>query len=121
MHLHRHARPEAERVEEGDDLGIGGAWHRDHRGVTWLERVERRHERELGRLLGRDRETVRAGLGPVERDEDPVLDLLGHLVLEAGGEPVGLVPGVAEHVGEEALDDAVAAHRRERAPAGRRR
>ena len=50
--------------------------------------------------------------GPVERDEEPVLDLLGQLVLEVGGEPVGLVPGVAEHVGEEPLDDAVAADRR---------
>ena len=60
---------------------------------------------------------MRARLGPVERDEDAVLDLLGDLVLEAGGEPVGLVPGVAEHVGEEPLDDAVPADRRQRAPA----
>jgi len=33
------------------------------------------------------------------------------LVLEPGREPVGLVPGVAEHVGKEALDDAVPADR----------
>ena len=30
-------------------------------------------------------------------------------MLERGGQAVGFVPGVAEHVGEEALDDAVAA------------
>ena len=55
--------------------------------------------------------------GRCERDEQAVLDLLGQLVLEAGREPVGLVPGVAEHVGEEALDDAVPADRRERGAA----
>ena len=59
-------------------------------------------------------------VGPVERDEQPVLDLLRQLVLEAGGEAVGLVPGVAEHVGEEALDDAVPADRGDRRPGGRR-
>jgi len=42
-------------------------------------------------------------------------------VLEAGGEPVGFVPGVAEHVGEEALDDAVPADRGDRGPAPDRR
>ena len=68
----------------------------------------------IGKPCGHD-------LGPVERDEEPVLDLLRQLVLERGGQAVGLVPGVAEHVGEEALDDAVAADRRDRgAPAGRR-
>ena len=48
----------------------------------------------------------------MQRHEDPVLDLLGQVVLERAGQAVGLVPGVAEHVGEEALDDAVAADRR---------
>ena len=116
-----HAGPEPERAEELDDLGIGGAWHGDHRRVAWLERVERRHLRHLGRLLGRDREAVRARGRAVERDEQPVLDLLGQLVLEVGGEPVGLVPGVAEHVGEEALDDAVPADRGDRQAAARDR
>ena len=93
--------------------------HRDDRDVARLERVERRHLREIRGLLGRDREAVRAGRGPVEGDEEPVLDLLGQLVLERGGQAVGLVPGVAEHVGEEALDDAVAADGGDRgAPAG---
>ena len=45
----------------------------------------------------------------VERDEEAVLDLLRQLVLERGGEAVGLVPGVAEHVGQEPLDDPVPA------------
>ena len=59
--------------------------------------------------------------GPVERHEQPVLDLLGQLVLEVGGEAVGLVPGVAEHVGEEALDDPVPADRGDGEPAARDR
>ena len=43
----------------------------------------------------------------------------GRSCSKLAGQPVGLVPGVAEHVGQEALDDAVAAdggHRRP--PAG---
>ena len=64
---------------------------------------------------------MRAGVGPVERDEQPVLDLVGQVVLEGGGQAVGLVPGVAEHVGEEALDDAVPADGRDRPGGGRRR
>ena len=52
---------------------------------------------------------VRAGGGPVEGGEEPVLDLLGQLVLEGRRQPVGLRPAVAEHVGQETLDDAVAA------------
>ena len=103
-----------------DDLGIGGAWHGDHRRVAWLERVERRHLRHLGGLLGRDREAVRARGRAVERHEQPVLDLLGQLVLEVGGEAVGLVPGVAEHVGEEPLDDPVPADGRDGELAARR-
>ena len=59
--------------------------------------------------------------GPVEGLEDAVLDLLGQVVLEGAGQPVGLVPGVAEHVGQEALDDAVPPDGRDRgdAAAGR--
>ena len=49
------------------------------------------------------------GARAVEGDEEPVLDFLGQLVLERRGQPVGFVPRVAEHVGQEALDDAVAA------------
>ena len=108
-HLDAHAGAQAERVEERDDLGIGGSGHRDDRDVAGLERVERRHLGELAGLGLGDREPVRAGLGPVERDEQAVLDLLGQLVLERGREPVGLVPGVTEQVGEEPLDDAVPA------------
>ena len=66
-------------------------------------------EGHLGGLGRRDREAVRAGRGAVQGHEEAVLDLLGQVVLEAPGQPVGLVPGVAEHVGQEALDDAVAA------------
>ena len=40
---------------------------------------------------------------PVERDEDAGFDLLGQLVLERGGQSIGFVPRVAEHVGEEAV------------------
>src|SRR5207248_10504636 len=97
LHLDAHAGAQPERAEERNDLGIGGAWHRDHRGVTWLERVQRRHERKLRRLLRGNRESVRARLGPGQRDEEPILDLLGDLVLEARRQPVGLVPGVTEH------------------------
>ena len=46
----------------------------------------------------------------VEGHEEAVLDLLGELVLEGPGQAVSLVPRVAQHVGEEALDDAVPAH-----------
>ena len=68
-----------------------------------------------------DGEAVGARRRAVEGHEQPVLHLLGQVVLERGGQAVGLVPGVAEHVGQEALDDAVAAdggHRRR--PARRR-
>ena len=74
---------------------------------TLVELVSRMDE------LG-DREAVRTVRGPVERDEKPVLDLVGDVVLEPHGEAVGLVPRVAEHVGEEPLDDAVAADRADR-------
>ena len=47
----------------------------------------------------------------MQRHEEALEHLVGQLVLEPDGELVGLVPGVAEHVGEEALDDAVAADR----------
>ena len=69
----------------------------------------------------RDGEAVRAGGRPVEGDEDPVLDLLGQVVLERAGQPVGLVPRVAEHVGQEPLDDPVAADGGDGDDAGRRR
>jgi hypothetical protein len=45
---------------------------------------------------------------------------LGQVVLEGGREAVGLVPRVAEQVGEEALDDAVAPDRADGRPAARR-
>ena len=47
-------------------------------------------------------------VGPVQRHVEALGDLVGQVVLERHGQLVGLVPGVAEHVGEEALDDAVA-------------
>ena len=47
-------------------------------------------------------------VGPVQGHVEPLGDLVGQVVLERHGQLVGLVPGVAEHVGEEALDDAVA-------------
>ena len=68
-----------------------------------------------------DREAVRAGVGLVQRHEEPLEHLVGELVLEADGQLVGLVPGVAEHVGEEALDDAVAADGGDRGLLARRR
>jgi hypothetical protein len=52
---------------------------------------------------------VRTGGGAVEGDEQPVLDLLRKVVLEGAGEAIGLVPGIAEHVRQEALDDAMPA------------
>src|SRR6478609_1392234 len=59
--LYQYAGTKSEGAEELDDLGIGGAWHGDHRRVARLERVERRHVRHVGGFLGRDREAVRAG------------------------------------------------------------
>ena len=66
---------------------------------------------QLAVLRGRDREAVGAGGRAVEGDVEALEHLVGQLVLEPDGELVGLVPLVAEHVGEEALDDAVAADR----------
>ena len=116
-HLDAHARAQAEGVEEGDHVGVGRAGHGDDGRVARLEAVERGHLGDVGRLGRGDREAVGAGRRAVEGDEQPVLDLLGQLVLEGAGQPVGLVPGVAEHVGEEALDDAVAADGGHRRPA----
>ena len=57
--------------------------HGDHGDVARLEGVQRRHLRDVVDLGRGDREAVRAGDGPVEGDEEPVLDLLGQVVLEA--------------------------------------
>src|SRR3954447_17870039 len=108
-HLDASARSEAERVEEGDDVGIRRPGHGHDGDVARLEVVERRHVREVVGLGLRDREAVRARGRAVEGDEDAGLDLLRQVVLERRGETVGFVPGVAEHVGQEALDDAVPA------------
>ena len=115
-----HARAHAELVEERHHGGIGRAGNRDLGDVTGFEVVERRHRRDVVLLGLGDREPVRTGRRPVEGDEQPLLDLVGQIVLEAGGEPVGLVPGVAEHVGEEPLDDAMAPDRRHGRPSARR-
>ena len=56
-----------------------------------------------------DRVAVRAGLGVADRRQHPLLEHRGHRVLEPLGLLVHLVPGDAEHVGEEALDQPVAA------------
>jgi hypothetical protein len=52
---------------------------------------------------------VRAGLGVADRGAHALLEHRRHRVLEALGLLVDLVPGDAEDVGEEALDQAVAA------------
>ena len=69
--------------------------------------VGQRHAREA--LADDDRVTVRAGLGVADRREHALLEHRRHRVLQALGLLVDLVPGDAEHVGEEALDQAVAA------------
>src|SRR5260221_6866901 len=74
--LDPYAGAKSEGAEKLDDLGIGGAWHGNDRSVARLQRVERRHLRHLGGLLGRDREAVGARRGPVEGDEQAGLDLL---------------------------------------------
>ena len=56
-----------------------------------------------------DRMAVRAGLRIADRGEHPLLEHRGHRVLQALGLLVHLVPRDAEDVGEEALDEAVAA------------
>ena len=108
LDLHPTPGAQTQLVEERHDLGIGRPGHGHGRHVARLEVVERGQRRDVGHLGCGDREAVRARLGPVEGDEQPVLDLLGQLVLEGGRQAVGFVPRVAEHVGEEALDDAVA-------------
>ena len=62
------------------------------------------------RVPAHDRVAVRAGLGVADGGEHALLEHRRHRVLEALGLLVDLVPGDAEHVGEEALDQAVAAH-----------
>ncbi len=69
--------------------------------------VGERHAREA--RAGDDRVAVRAGLGVADRGEHALLEHRRHRVLEALGLLVDLVPGNAEHVGQEALDQAVAA------------
>ena len=61
----------------------------------------------LARALD-DRVAVGAGLGVADRGEHALLEHRRHRVLQALGLLVDLVPGDAEHVGEEALDQAVA-------------
>ena len=56
-----------------------------------------------------DRVPVRAGLRVADRREHALLQHRRHRVLESLGLLVDLVPRDAEHVGEEALDQPVAA------------
>ena len=56
-----------------------------------------------------DRMAVRAGLRVADRGEHALLEHRAHRVLEALGLLVDLVPRDAEDVGQEALDQAVAA------------
>ena len=58
----------------------------------------------------RDRVAVRAGLRVADRGEHPLLEDGRHRVLQALGLLVHLVPRDPEDVGEEALDQPVAAH-----------
>ena len=106
--LDDHAGSHTELVEERHHRGIGRPGHRDLGEIAGLEVVQRRHGRDVVFLRLRNREAVRARGRAVERHEDPLLDLVRELVLEARRQAVGFVPGVAEHVGEEPLDDAMA-------------
>ena len=69
--------------------------------------VGERHALHAGARL--DRVAVRAGLRVADRGEHPLLEHRRHRVLQALGLLVHLVPRDAEDVGEEALDEAVAA------------
>ena len=82
---------EAQHAHRGADLDVG-----------------ERHARQA--RAGDDRVAVRAGLGVADRREHALLEHRRHRVLEALGLLVDLVPGHAQDVGEEALDQAVAAH-----------
>ena len=66
------------------------------------------------RGAGDDRVAVRAGLRVADRGEHALLEHRGHRVLEALGLLVDLVPRDPEDVGEEALDQPVAADDRPR-------
>ena len=61
-----------------------------------------------------DRMAVRAGLGVADGGEHALLEHGGHRVLHPLGLLVDLVPRDAQDVGEEALDQAVAADDRRR-------
>ena len=61
------------------------------------------------RVAGVDRVAVRAGLRVADRGEHALLEHRRHRVLEALGLLVDLVPRDPEDVGEEALDQPVAA------------
>ena len=113
--LHHHdldAGDEPEGAEEGDEIRVGRAREGDLGHLAWLQPVEVWGGGQLGGVDLRDREAMGTGGGPVQRHEEALEHLVGQLVLEPDGELVGLVPGVAEHVGEEPFDDAVAADRR---------
>ena len=116
-HLDLHSGTKPEGVEELNDLCFGRPRNRNDRNIAGLEPIQRWHVGDLADVWVRDRETMWACCGPVQRDKHAIFDLLRKVVLEGAGETIGLVPGIAEHVREEAFDDAVAADRGDRGPA----
>ena len=103
--LHVDAGPKAQRLQEFDDRRVCAAGDCHQRFGSRLEAVEIRRSRDRINLGGRDRKPMGARLRAVKRDEESLQDFVGQLVLEGGGEAIGFVPCVAEHVREEPFDD----------------
>jgi len=81
----RDAGPQAETIEERHDVVVGQSRDGHDGDVAGLQSLERGEFGHVGHLGLRDGEPVRAGGRAVEGDEEPVLDLLGQVLLEVGG------------------------------------
>ena len=86
---------------------LGLVLEAEHAHARALLDVGERHA--LLALALEDRVAVRAGLRVADRAQHALLDHRRHPVLEPLGLLVDLIPGNVEHVGEEALDQPVAA------------
>ena len=117
--LEPRAGDDAALAEEAEHLGLGVRDPDEGRRLAGLELRERRR-RCLGelQLAARDRVAVRVDRRVAELRGDQLLELLRERVLEHLGLGVHLVPGHAEALDEEQLDEPVVADHLERdAPA----
>src|SRR5579875_2048470 len=108
--LHLGTGHEADFAQEGHQRRAHRAGERDHCPRARVEVVELLEPGDAICAFSRYREAMGAGGRPPERVEQALLYLLGKVVLETRREAVSLLPAVAEHVGQETLDDTVPAH-----------